>query len=95
MTRDEVLEKLRALKPRFEELNIKRMALFGSYARDEATPDSDIDLLIKLGDRRPFTYFDIFDSRQAIIDFLGKDVDFVLNIHPLLKDKVSREKIDV
>lgn len=40
MTRDEVLTKLRELKPRFPEMKIKRMAIFGSHARDEADEDS-------------------------------------------------------
>ena len=47
MTRDEVLALLRKhkgeLKARF---GIEEMALFGSFARNEATPESDVDLAI-------------------------------------------------
>ena len=50
MTRDEVLTKLRALKPELErEYGITRLRLFGSHARDEAKDDSDIDLIVDLG----------------------------------------------
>ena len=47
MTRDELLAKLRELKPWLEEQGIVNVRLFGSYARDEAGPDSDVDLLVE------------------------------------------------
>lgn len=48
MNREHLLGKLRALKPWLQERGIARVRLFGSYARDEAGPDSDIDLLVTL-----------------------------------------------
>ncbi|PZO47869.1 MAG: nucleotidyltransferase [Alphaproteobacteria bacterium] len=47
MSRHEILAKLRALKPWLEQQGIVRVRLFGSYARDEAGPDSDVDLLVE------------------------------------------------
>ena len=47
MTRAELLEKLRDLKPWLAEQGIVNVRLFGSYARDEAGPDSDVDLLVE------------------------------------------------
>lgn len=47
MTRDELLAKLRELKPWLEEQGVVNVRLFGSYARDEAGPDSDVDLLVE------------------------------------------------
>ena len=48
MTRDELLTKLRELKPWLEEQGIVNVRLFGSYARDDARPDSDVDLIVEL-----------------------------------------------
>lgn len=48
MTRDQLLIKLRELKPWLEEQGIVNVRLFGSYARDEAGPDSDVDLLVEM-----------------------------------------------
>ncbi|MEA1955075.1 MAG: nucleotidyltransferase domain-containing protein [Campylobacterota bacterium] len=42
-----ILEKLKELKPIFEKEDIKLLGLFGSYSRDEANKDSDIDILIE------------------------------------------------
>jgi uncharacterized protein len=46
MTRDDVLDRLRGLEPRLRGLGIDGLYLYGSYARDEAQPDSDIDVLV-------------------------------------------------
>lgn len=48
MTRAELLAKLADLRPWLASQGVARVRLFGSYARDEAGPDSDVDLLIEL-----------------------------------------------
>lgn len=49
--------------------------LFGSFARGEATPDSDVDLAV-LGPR-PFDPVAIFDLGLALGVLSGRDVDLV------------------
>lgn len=47
LTKEIILQKLRGIKPLLQErYGVTELALFGSYARDEQTPESDIDLLI-------------------------------------------------
>lgn len=72
MTRDELLQKLRELKPWLEEQGIVNVRLFGSYARDEAGPHSDVDLLVGLGGPVGWEFFDIKDK---ISERLGQKVD--------------------
>jgi len=74
MTRDELLAKLRALKPWLAERGIERVRLFGSYARDEARPDSDIDLIVELS--RPLGLA-LFDLEQELSELLGAKVEMV------------------
>ncbi|OYX90977.1 MAG: DNA polymerase subunit beta, partial [Sphingobacteriia bacterium 24-36-13] len=45
-TKDQILTKLKANKPEFSKFGISDIGLFGSYLRDQQTPNSDIDLLI-------------------------------------------------
>lgn len=46
-TRDEVLELLTKEKSELEKhFKVRRLALFGSYARDEQKPESDVDILV-------------------------------------------------
>ena len=46
MRKEEILQKLKELKPKYEAEGFEILGLFGSYARDEATEGSDIDILI-------------------------------------------------
>lgn len=62
MTRDELLIKLRELKPWLEEQGIVNVRLFGSYARDEAGPDSDVDLLVDESKRLGWEFWDIEEN---------------------------------
>ena len=62
MTRDDVLAKLHGLKPWLAEQGIGRVRLFGSYARDEARPDSDIDLIVELTRPMGLAFFGLEDE---------------------------------
>ena len=59
MNREELLTKLRELKPWLEEQGIVNVRLFGSYARDEAGPNSDVDLLVEMTKPLGFAFFGI------------------------------------
>lgn len=74
MTRDELLTKLRELKPWLEEQGIVNVRLFGSYARDEAGPDSDVDLLVDLGKPMGLTFYSLAED---LSDKLGLRVDLI------------------
>ena len=75
MTRAHVLAQLHALLPQLAELGVRRLALFGSLARDEASATSDIDVLVDIVGPRPFA------QRLAVTDLLeahfGCHVDVV------------------
>ncbi|MGD0485721.1 MAG: nucleotidyltransferase family protein [Syntrophorhabdales bacterium] len=48
-SREEVLEILAAVKPELQkEFKVRRIGLFGSYARMEQRPDSDVDVLVEV-----------------------------------------------
>jgi len=83
------------LKRIFRNSGVTRAALFGSRARGEAKPDSDYDFLIEMEPKR--TLFDLGGLKMDLEDFLGKQVDLVeySTIHPLVKDKVLSEQVQV
>ena len=95
MTRDEVLTKLRALKPELErEYGITRLRLFGSHARDEAKDDSDIDLIVDRG--RPLG-LDFFGMEIELAERLGRPVDLATPnaLHRVIREQVLAEAVDV
>ena len=63
-------------KPIFKKYSIKYAGVFGSYARGDARPDSDIDILVSLGDQT-FTLFDMMNFKDEISKQLKKPVDIV------------------
>lgn len=90
-----VLRKLRALKPRFKDMKLKRVRLFGSFLHGDSGPDSDVDLLVEfLG--HP-TFFDVMDAREELEKHIGRRVDMVTidSVYEGLKDKIMREAQDV
>lgn len=46
-TKAELFAQLRACQPRLRELGVKRYGVFGSFVRDEANAESDVDLLVE------------------------------------------------
>jgi predicted nucleotidyltransferase len=54
ITKEEIVQKLKEIKPFLQQkYNLTEIALFGSYARDEQTEKSDIDIMV---DYSPKTY---------------------------------------
>lgn len=48
MTKEDILDFLKTHKQELQsKYNVEQIGLFGSYARDEATPTSDIDIFVK------------------------------------------------
>jgi uncharacterized protein len=76
-----------------EKYGVKSLALFGSIARDEARPDSDVDLLVEFD--RPVGLFAFIGLQQFLETLLGCKVDLgtLRSLKPRLKDSVLQEAI--
>lgn len=76
MNRQQVLDRLgvhsQEIRQRF---GVARLAIFGSIARDEAGPGSDIDVLVEFDGRADFNRF--MDLKFYLEDLLGARVDLV------------------
>ena len=74
--------------------NVEKIGLFGSYARDEATDTSDIDIFVKM---KP-SLFDMVAIKNKIEEDLNKKVDIVRehkNIKPILLKMIKKDLIYV
>ena len=96
MSRLEVLSTLRAqqaaLHARF---GVTRLTLFGSVARDEAGPDSDVDLLVEFD--RPIGLFRFLELQNHLEDLLrcGVDLGTPQSLKPRIRDRVLAEAVSV
>jgi predicted nucleotidyltransferase len=86
MNRERIIATLRAHEPDLRHLGVLHAALFGSAARNEAKPDSDIDILIELAPEAPIGVFEYVGITQYLADLFPNRVD-VAN-HSRLKDLV-------
>ena len=96
MKRDEVLKILRAHKGILaERFGIAELSIFGSFARDEAAEDSDLDVLVRFKGRA--TSKGYFGAQFYIEDLLGRPVDLVTDkaLRAELRPYVERELVHV
>ena len=71
ISRDQLLADLRALRPVFEREGVAHMALFGSRARGDHRPDSDVDLLVDVEPGRKFSLIEMAGIANAVEDTIG------------------------
>lgn len=96
ITKDNILTTLAGLKPELaHQYRVTQLALAGSFARGEATEQSDIDIV---ADFHGIDLFDLVDIRELFQKHLGKKVDVIVlspYMNPYLKDKIEKEAIYV
>ena len=93
MNRNDILEKIRAHRETFKRLGVKRLALFGSYARNQAHSASDLDFLVEFEKKSFDVYFELKDFLENLFE---RKVDLVLPdaIKPRLKAAILNELVD-
>jgi uncharacterized protein len=95
MRRDDVISLLEAHRPDIRAFGVESLAIFGSVSRDEARPDSDVDLLVRFRDRPSFDAF--MDLKFFLEDLLRCKVDLVTEaaLKPRMRPVLEREAIRV
>lgn len=95
-TRDQTIQRLLAAEAEIRRLGVRRLALFGSVARGEARPDSDVDLLVEFAPGQKN-----FDRFMALADLLerlvGHPVELVTieALSPFIGPHILAEAADV
>lgn len=95
MTKEYILDFLKENKKLLEEkYNVTKIGLFGSYAKNNETPESDIDIAI-LTSKKDFFVRD--DLREFLESNFHKSVDvgYIDSFREFYKDKISKEIVYV
>jgi uncharacterized protein len=67
-TLDEILGQLRREKPELQRrFGVRRLAVFGSYARGEQRADSDVDILVEVDPSIGLRFVDLAEHLQALL----------------------------
>lgn len=73
--------------------HVRELAVFGSAARGEAKPDSDIDVLVEFDPAAKIGFIELSQLSDQLEPFFGRQVDLAIKsgLKEVIKDEVLRE----
>ncbi|MGI8743326.1 MAG: nucleotidyltransferase family protein [Bryobacteraceae bacterium] len=93
MNREQVIATLRALEPELKAAGVLSLSLFGSTARGDAGPESDVDVAVRVSEsfsNRGLDYFWRMEQlEQRLSRLLGRKVDVLEE--PVRKERLQRQ----
>ncbi|MDP6775127.1 MAG: nucleotidyltransferase family protein [Candidatus Latescibacteria bacterium] len=94
-TTEEVLRSLQQAKPGLaQRFGVKRLALFGSYARGEQREGSDVDILVEVDPTIGLRFVDLADSIESLLG-VPSEVVSRRAVKPTHWELIEAELIDV
>ena len=93
-TRSDLLDLLENQRESIRQFGVRELGVFGSFARNEQKPDSDVDVLVDL---KRETFRDYMGLLSFLEKLFGRKVDLVMkdSIKPIIRDRILRETIYV
>lgn len=93
LSRDLVLTTLKNHQPELAKFGVERIALFGSVVRNEATQESDVDLLVEFN--RPIGLFEYIELQMHLEALLKCPVDLVTPdaLREEMRDEILSETV--
>jgi predicted nucleotidyltransferase len=92
MTRDEILKELQKNRQAIQGFGVRRIGIFGSYARGEQRGASDMDFLVEFDNA---TFDNYFDLKFFLEDLFKRSVDIVIadTIKPRIRSTILEETV--
>ena len=86
-----IIRKIRSVLKEFPA--VEKAWLFGSFARKEDLPESDIDILIEVQNETEFTLFDISEIQEKLKLSINRRVDIVMlrAIRPQVNERIKQD----
>jgi len=97
-SRDEAIARLAAHRNKLTgEFGVRSLAIFGSAARDELSPESDIDILAEFRPEAHAGLFELVALREYLEGLLGSSVDVITadGLRAWMRERVLREAVRV
>ncbi len=90
MERDEAIARLKRHETELKRLGVEHLYLFGSTARGDASPDSDVDLRFDY-DQGALGLFQLMDVKERASTILGRKADIMTrdSLHKLLRERIE------
>jgi predicted nucleotidyltransferase len=90
---DEVIAILKAHEDFYRAKGVTRLAVFGSVARGDARPDSDVDLVLDYDHRAKFSLLTLCGIQNETADWLGRKVDLLTwdGLKPRVAERIKQD----
>jgi predicted nucleotidyltransferase len=99
MRRDDVIARLKETEPALRAFGVGALYLFGSHARDEAGPQSDVDVFVDPAPGKEFGFLPFMDAYDALRQAFDRRVDIGYStregLSPYIRKDVEREAVRV
>ena len=97
MKRETAIAKLKANEDAIRALGATSLYLYGSTARDEAKPKSDVDVFVEYDPEGKFSLFDLAGIQVLLQDKLAREVHVTTknSLHPLMRRGIEHDAIRV
>lgn len=94
---DDVMRRIKDQEAELRRRGVIHLAIFGSVARGDARPDSDVDIAVEIEPGRSFSLIRMEDARLLLQDALGRSVDLgeTAAFRPAVRQAFEHEKIMV
>ena len=88
-----VVQAIGAMDDELRSAGIAGLSIFGSVARGDARPDSDVDILIDIDPHARFSLFDLAGLHDRLARKLGRRVDVIMadSLRPEIRDSVLHD----
>jgi uncharacterized protein len=97
MTRDEIIDTIRNAAPALKAEGVTKLAIFGSRARNDARPDSDLDVLVEVEPDSRFSMLNLIGVEHIIRDATGLAVQATMrrSLEPRMAERIADDIIEV
>jgi predicted nucleotidyltransferase len=92
-----IIERLNAIRPALRNEGVEHLALFGSRARRDHRPDSDLDLLVEVGPLRHFSILNLVGVEQLVEETTGLTANAFMrrSLRPEFRESIAADVIEI